>query len=268
MKTLRLVALDARLRLEVEDVDVANLLMTILRDLVSDHVPHTDDCVVSVAGTGPWLVTGISRSDRHTTLPATLTGTLAMVNHAALAHTPLLTFHAAVVTRRDSTLVIPGRSTSGKSTLTACLLRHGWRYVSDEALALHWTTGTLVSYPRPMSLSPWSCAAAGGIPGVFADGEYIVRAVDAGADVDCAPGPVRYVVLLSRTDGAQAPRLVPVDRNEALAELLQRGFTFNMNPSRALVLVTELLRRSVSLRLRLGDPLVAAQAITVATDAS
>jgi hypothetical protein len=265
---LRLAGLNTPVLLEVDDPHVATPLARLFADLVSKGSSPQDGTVLKVEGTGPWRVTGDNRNASHATLPATMTDVLNAVNRAVVARTPLLAFHAAVVTRHGRSLVIPGRSGIGKTTLTACLLRRGWNYVSDEALSLEWHTGSLVSYPRPMALSPWSCGAAGGVSGVAADGEHLLRAVDVGADVDRTPGPVRFVVLPTRTPWQEHPSVARIDRNDALAELLQRGFTLHVDTARALVLTSALLRNSAALRVRLGNPLVAADVITAATDDS
>ncbi len=60
--------------------------------------------------------------------------------------------HAGVVALGDCTLVIPGASESGKSTLVAGLVRSGWEYLSDELAVIDPLTLTLEPYQRPISI--------------------------------------------------------------------------------------------------------------------
>lgn len=236
-------------------------LRTALLDLV--HAAHESPALqLSVTGTGPWSIASPTSLVTAAGPESALSSTLSAVNLTAVASTQLLAFHAAVVTRGPTTLVIPGRSGVGKSTLTACLLRDGWAYVSDEALALDWRTGGLRAYPRPMALSPWSCAAVGGVIGLAGDGEAVVRAADLEAVVDCTPGPVSTVALLERGGVEEVPRIVVADRNDALMELLQRGFTHHRDGGRALQLTAALLKGADVVRIRLGNPIAAAQLLT------
>lgn len=61
--------------------------------------------------------------------------------------------HAGVVEWRGRAVVIPGRSFSGKSTLTAALCRAGAVYYSDE-YALFDADGFVHPYARPLRLRP------------------------------------------------------------------------------------------------------------------
>jgi hypothetical protein len=45
---------------------------------------------------------------------------------------------------------------SGKTTLTAGLVRSGWSYLTDEAVAFDWDTGRSRPFPKPLSVDPGS----------------------------------------------------------------------------------------------------------------
>lgn len=264
----RVSALAVPLHVEVEDDEaLAPLLCAALGDLVDESpLRPAPNSRVHVSGRGPWRVSADAHAASAATLEEALTHALTAVNLTAVAETPLLAFHAAVVSRGGKTLVIPGRSGLGKSTFTACLLRLGWSYVSDEALAVDWQTGALTAYPRPMALSPWSRSAAGDPDGLQGDRETVLRARDLGAPVDPAPGPVTHVVLLSRSDDSGKSTLEEESRNAALAELLQRGFTFHQDGGRALQLLADVLRQATVLRVLVGDPREAAALLTATLD--
>lgn len=59
--------------------------------------------------------------------------------------------HAAAVAWRGRVITIPGRTHSGKSTLSAALLRAGARYCSDEFTVLD-AHGRVHAFPRPLQL--------------------------------------------------------------------------------------------------------------------
>ena len=59
--------------------------------------------------------------------------------------------HAGVVGHRDSAIVLPGTSFSGKTTLVAELVRAGATYCSDEFAVLD-EQGLVHPYPKPLSI--------------------------------------------------------------------------------------------------------------------
>jgi hypothetical protein len=59
--------------------------------------------------------------------------------------------HAGVVAHRGRTIVLPGVSFAGKTTLVAAMVRAGARYYSDEFAVLD-ENGLVHPYPKPLSL--------------------------------------------------------------------------------------------------------------------
>jgi len=70
---------------------------------------------------------------------------------AMQAHQYLM-LHSAAVERHGRVLLLPAWPGSGKSTLCAALVSHGWRLFSDEFGLVRTTDGQLVPLPRPMPL--------------------------------------------------------------------------------------------------------------------
>jgi hypothetical protein len=184
------------------------------------------------------------------------------INVSATTRTPLLALHAAVVVHDGQTLLVPGGSGAGKTTLTLALLAAGWTYVTDEALALDWRTGDLRPYARPMGVSDWTLATLGltGI-GVVSGGETLVGADQVG-EITTGAGPVSMVLLLARDDGLRLPELSPAEPMDALQELFQRGFTIHRDPGPALTMLADLVREAEVRHLSYGDPVAAAAAVT------
>lgn len=63
-----------------------------------------------------------------------------------------LSIHAAVLERNGRAVILPAPPGSGKSTLCAALMWHGWRLLSDEMALMNPITGCLTAFPRPVSL--------------------------------------------------------------------------------------------------------------------
>ena len=71
--------------------------------------------------------------------------------HVAERVADLIAIHAGAVAFDGRAIVIPGRSLSGKSTLTEALVSHGGTYYSDE-FALLDQTGRVHPYARPLTM--------------------------------------------------------------------------------------------------------------------
>ncbi len=67
------------------------------------------------------------------------------------AHSYLM-IHAAVIEKGGNAAILPAPPGSGKSTLCAALIHHGWRLLSDELTLVRITDGAIVPLPRPVSL--------------------------------------------------------------------------------------------------------------------
>jgi hypothetical protein len=66
---------------------------------------------------------------------------------------------AAVVSPDGRAVLLPGAGGSGKSTLAAYLSRRGWRFLSDDMIALTAPYGAVVAWPTPHSIKSGSWAA-------------------------------------------------------------------------------------------------------------
>lgn len=107
---------------------------------------------VTDTGADARVVAPRPRSD-GTLGPAELTQLSSSITRAALAarSSSHLLFHAsAVADSGGRVLVFIGRSGMGKSTLARTLADAGWRYVTDEAVAID-AEGTVLPFPKPLS---------------------------------------------------------------------------------------------------------------------
>jgi HprK-related kinase A len=69
-----------------------------------------------------------------------------------------LIVHSAVVEHRGRALLLPANPGSGKSTLTAGLVKRGFRLLSDEHCLIRPEDGRIVPVPRPIALKNESIA--------------------------------------------------------------------------------------------------------------
>ena len=74
----------------------------------------------------------------------------------------LVVVHSAVVARDGRAALLPAPPESGKSTLCAALVAHGWRLCSDEFALVDPVTSQIFPLPRPISLKERSIEIIGG----------------------------------------------------------------------------------------------------------
>lgn len=63
-----------------------------------------------------------------------------------------LLLHAAVLSKGNKALLLPGQPAAGKSTLTAALAHTGWTYMSDELAIINPISCKVAPYPMPIGI--------------------------------------------------------------------------------------------------------------------
>jgi hypothetical protein len=99
--------------------------------------------------------------------------------------------HAGCVVVDGRAIVLPGRSMSGKSSLTAALVRAGAEYYSDEYAVLD-ARGLVRPYPRELSIRPFEGGPT-----------QRVSPASLGATVGRTPRPIGLVAVLRYQQGAR-----------------------------------------------------------------
>jgi len=147
-----------------------------------------------------------------------------------------LLFHAAVVARGDRALVMPGQPGSGKSTLCAALVTHGWRLLSDELAMVDLETGALHGLARPVSLKNESLPVLRALaPDAFLSPpchdtlKGTVAHLRPPADsVRRMAEPARPAwIVFPRFEADAATGLVPRDRDSTFFELVRNAFNYS-----------------------------------------
>lgn len=130
--------------------------------------------------------------------------------------------HAGVVAWRGKAVVIPGRSFSGKSTLTSALVKAGATYYSDEYAVLD-ANGRVHHYARPLSIRENG--------GMTKPTKYAVESL--GGRAGYKPLPVALVVVSKYKPGARwRPR--QLSAGEGALELIANTVSARREPKKVL----------------------------------
>lgn len=129
--------------------------------------------------------------------------------------------HAGVVEWKGQAILIPGRSMSGKTTLTAELVRAGATYYSDEYAVLD-EQGRVHPYPRRLGMRS---------PGVAEQTK--VPAEELGGKVGVKPMPVGMIVVSQYKEGARwRPRRIST--GQGALEVLANTVPARIRPEQSL----------------------------------
>ena len=148
-----------------------------------------------------------------------------------------LVIHAAVVEKNGRAAILPAPPGSGKSTLCAALVHHGWRLLSDELAMIRLSDGLVEPLPRPVSLKNASI-------GIIRD--YIGGAVFSPPVHDTVKGTVAHLkapaasivraaeparpawVIFPKYEAGAAPLLAPLGRAGAFVQLAANSFNYTV----------------------------------------
>ncbi|NHC12199.1 hypothetical protein [Motilibacter deserti] len=255
-------ALDAVVEVSVEDARTAAYLRRALsglptapagarpvryalRRVDAGHVLERNDEPVLVEPDRGWLPTAyllwhLNRDAVNATLPRATV------------------LHAAAASWAGGTVLLPAPMETGKSTLVTGLVRAGFSYVTDEAVAVDPATLALTSYPKPIGLDPGSWPV---LPDARPDDadvlpeQWLVAASGLAGSGGVAPQPVppaRLVVLASFERGARA-RLEMLTPGAAVLEMARSCFGWPGTARRDLPVLARLAESVPSFRLPRGD---------------
>jgi hypothetical protein len=181
------------------------------------------------------------------------------VNRKAISADYGVMAHAGGVERDGIGVVLPADPESGKTTLTAGLVRAGFAYLTDEAVTFDATTGLIEPFPKPLSVDA-------GSQHLFPELEPAPAPGD-----DCAPSDQWQVppasirpdaigarceariIVFPRYQRGVTTELATMSRAEALIELATNTFEFRDHPRRSLALLARVVEHAQSFHLAVGD---------------
>jgi hypothetical protein len=180
------------------------------------------------------------------------------VNQNAIGGCDFLVLHAGGVEQDGAGLVFPGEMEAGKTTLVAGLVRAGFGYLTDEAVALDRQTLEIHPYPKPLSIDrgawhlfPELEPHADLTTGEDETEQWQVPAQAIRTNALGNPCAVAVIVFPRYSKGAHTA-LEPMHRSEALVELTRHTFKFNEQAREALDLLADVVRGAESYRLTTG----------------
>jgi hypothetical protein len=167
--------------------------------------------------------------------------------------------HAGGVERHGIGVVLPAHMESGKTTLTTGLVRAGFGYLTDEAVAFRRDTREIVPYPKPLSidegawplfpeLEPDEPFPTDG----YKETQWQVPPAAIRPDALGHPCQARFVVFPTYEEGATT-ELVALTRAEALVELAKNTFRFDQQGRPTLEVLAEVIRGAEVFRLPNGS---------------
>lgn len=234
-------ALGIPIILDVEDHDLRSDLTKILAPLVlakglrpfeSEAAHKSCDAAlidISVRCDGDrWSVsTNGEPALTFATRRATIRHVIATINSKPLEYLDdVVVFHAAAAEFDSGVAMFPGVSNAGKSTLITQLIHRGYKYVSDEAVAVSAVNHHVVPFPKSISIDVGSQELLGPLTGVpQLDWTIDVDPRTIGPGQISAGGTVNRIIFPEYR--SSSPTLLePLDAFDTFNRLLANSFRF------------------------------------------
>lgn len=164
--------------------------------------------------------------------------------------------HAACVTAAGVTVILPADQESGKTTTTAGLLRQGYDYVTDEAVALDPRTGSVTPFPKTLSLDPGSWHLFPELRPAHSDPrarQWHVPAAHLGSRQSTGPVAPPGVIVFPHYRAGSSTAVEPVSRAEAVRQLALMTFEFQQHAGRNLRVLGRIAAGATVARLVIGS---------------
>lgn len=166
--------------------------------------------------------------------------------------------HAGAVAWKGQSILLPGPSGSGKSSMTAWLVEQGFEYLTDEVAVLADGNRAVVGLGRAMVIKPGSAehiatfdrfrdadAAQGG-------SHRMLRPSGDGADTAAGPNVCRLLVFPQFVAGAEIS-LEPLTSGQAALRLVACNLNARNLPDGGFAALSSLARTVPAIELRYGD---------------
>lgn len=168
--------------------------------------------------------------------------------------------HSAALAHKNTGILFPGQSGSGKSSLALGMLQSGLDYLSDELSPVDIQSGEVIPYSKPISLKStsvfpelFSQNAIGWGPAI-SDSESVWYVHPNSVRPESSPHnvPVRYIFFpVNRGNGN--PNLHLLEKEEAARKLLECSANFHMFGGEGLRIVRKLADEAECYDLSSGE---------------
>ncbi len=173
--------------------------------------------------------------------------------------TRFIQLHAAGLTMSGRTLLLVGPPGAGKSCLALCLLRQGWKCMSDEIILLDAASGTVCPFPRSlhvdfntMEMFPEFIVKQRGAAYIDSKGKIRFDPSPALGDWVAEPSPPGWLVFPCYKPG-YGGELEPLGETEAVSLMLSQAINLAEHGKGGLDALVGLVRRFQCFRLITGD---------------
>lgn len=207
----------------------------------SDARPERTWRVFTTAGRSWLLIEGTTRIGEFRSASGAVESLLSHLELWVAEHARRFVFvHAGCAVINGRAIVVPGRSMSGKSSLTAALIRSGATYFSDEYAVLD-ALGRVRPYPRKLSIRSSNGAE-----------RMRISAADLGGVTGRGTASVGLVAHL-RFDAVGGWRTNEVSRGTAILALLDNAVPARSRPQAVLTALERLTANAVCISGTRGD---------------
>jgi hypothetical protein len=190
----------------------------------------------------------------------TLGGTFVhALNRRAISTDYAVTCHAGGVELDGVGFVFPAHMESGKTTLTAGLVRAGFSYLTDEAVAFDASSRMIEPYPKPLSIDHGSHFLFPELEPAPAPGDDAAPEQQWQVPPDAIrpgavgrPCPARYILFPTYREDATT-ELEELSAATTLVELATNTFEFRDHPRHALEVLAGVVEGARGFRLVVGD---------------
>lgn len=164
--------------------------------------------------------------------------------------------HAAAARRAGLTVLLPGDQERGKTTTVAGLLRVGYDYITDEAVAIEPTTLQVLPFPKALSIDhgAWSlfpeCRPANGIEGLT---QWQVPSTSLFSRPVSQLAQRPMVIVFPEFVRDARTRASPLSPGAAVRALVESTFHFPDQTARNLRTLAGVVRGATSMRLVMGS---------------
>ena len=181
------------------------------------------------------------------------------INQAVIQETTdHLLIHASAAAWDGKTLVFPAPMESGKTTLVAGLVRAGFGYVTDEAVAIDPSSLMVTAFPRALSIDPGSWDVLSDLrpkldPEIepYQGDQWQVPPDSIRSGAVVLRSNPRFVIMPRYGEGIET-KLEPMPRSEAVRVMGDNAFNFQSLGAHGLRVLAEVARRSSCYRLDIG----------------